>query len=78
VDSLISEAQEQSKVKRARSRVLIVADTMPDDLRAEFAKALANPNDDITAAGLAKALQNRGYKITKSSIQHFREQGGTL
>jgi hypothetical protein len=78
VDSLISEAQELSKVKRARSRVLIVADTMPDDLRAEFAKALSNPNDDITAAGLAKALQARGYKITKSSIQHFREQGGSL
>jgi hypothetical protein len=78
VDSLISEAQEQSKVKRARSRVLIIADTMPDDLRAEFAKALANPNDDITAAGLAKALQARGYKITKASIQHFREQGSSL
>jgi hypothetical protein len=76
MDSLISEAKEHSKIKRIRSRVHVVADTMPDDLRAEFTQALADRS--ITAPGLAKALRDRGYDLSSASIQHFRERGDTL
>jgi hypothetical protein len=76
MDSLISEAQKLSKINRVKSRVHVVADMMDDDLRAEFALALADRS--ITAPGLSKALKARGYELTQASIQHFREHGGTL
>jgi hypothetical protein len=76
MDSLISEARTNSVIKRPRSQVLVIADMMPDDLRAEFAAALADP--DVTAPGLTKALQARGFTINKASIQHWREMGHTL
>jgi hypothetical protein len=76
MDSLISEAKEHSKIKRTRSQVYVIADTMPDDLRAELKDALADRS--ITAPGLAKVLQDRGYDLSSASIQHFRGKGNTL
>jgi hypothetical protein len=74
--SLIADARALSEPQRAKSKVYLVADTMPDALRAELAEALADRT--VTVPGLAKALRARGYDLSESSIQHFRERGYSL
>ena len=61
---------------KPQSEVVKIAATMPPQLRAEFADALANPN--IGAKRLAEVLTGRGYEIGYSSITNFRSSGKKL
>ena len=59
-----------------QAAVILIAERMPPDLRAEFVAAV---NDrTVPAAGLARAVTARGYKIAEQSISRFRLDGKVL
>lgn len=73
--SLSDEARAE-QYQGPRSRIEIVADEMPADLRAEFVVAV---NDrTIPATGLARALKRRGFDVGSNSISHFRRTKGPM
>jgi hypothetical protein len=74
--SLVAQAHELTGRQGPKRDALLVADQMPADLRAEFAAAI---NDHtVPAAGLARAVTARGYKISEQSISRFRLDGKVL
>ena len=74
--SLVDDARSRVGRQGPPAEVVRLADTMPADLRAEFVAAVNNP--DVPAAGLARALTARGYKIREQSISRFRLRGDVL
>jgi hypothetical protein len=74
--TLIAQAFESVGTRGPQAAVILVADRMPPDLRAEFVAAV---NDrTVPAAGLARAVTARGYKIAEQSISRFRLDGKVL
>lgn len=74
--SLVAQALELTGSKGPRFTVELIADKMPANLRAEFAAAV---NDrSIPAAGLARAVATRGYKISGQAIARYRLDGKRL
>ena len=74
--SLVAQAHDLTGRQGPRRDVEAVADLMPADLRAEFVAAV---NDrTVPAAGLARAVTARGYKISDQSISRFRLDGKVL
>jgi hypothetical protein len=74
--TLIAQAFESVGTRGPQAAVILIADRMPPDLRAEFVAAV---NDrTVPAAGLARAVTARGYKIAEQSISRFRLDGRIL
>ena len=74
--SLVAQAHDLTGRQGPKRDVLLVADQMPADLRAEFVAAINDRN--VPAAGLARAVTKRGYKISEQSISRFRLDGKVL
>lgn len=74
--SLVAEAYESVGRRGPQTDVVKIADKMPADLRAEFVAAVNDRN--VPAAGLARAVTARGFKIDQQSISRFRLDGKVL
>ncbi len=74
--SLVDDALSRVGRQGPKAEVVRLADTMPPALRAEFVAAVNNP--DVPAAGLARALTARGYRIREQAISRFRLRGDVL
>ena len=74
--SLVAQAHDLTGRQGPKRDVHLVADQMPADLRAEFVAAINDPT--VPAAGLARAVTARGFKISDQSISRFRLDGKVL
>ena len=73
--SLVDDARNQTG-RQYSHKVEMLAAAMSDPLRAEFVTAINHP--EVTAAGLSKALRNRGINISEGAIKHYRDAGKRL
>lgn len=67
---LFDEIKKSNVRKGNRSRIAEIADSLPDNDRKDFLKAL--DDHSIPASNIAKALEKRGFKLAVNVISRYR------
>lgn len=70
--SFLEEVRAASVIQGPTCTLALLMDDLPDDLREQVRAALDDPT--INGEAIARALQNRGYKMRGSTVQRHRRK----